>query len=383
MGRQRRTCAGDAECAGAAPDRRRHGRSHAGHISFDDLRARQGKLCAARPGSQLRTRRESRLRRGGAGPGPTGRRRGGPALQFRHVCGHGDHPVAQARRSGGGAQDHVLGIAQVADHFLRPVGPGARSFRSCGSRRPGPISREWKDQAALDGVALQSDLGRDRHCRRGRHRARDRRDTRRRFHGGHAGADATHPAWCRPRRAFGDEIPERPLRRRCGRRRDRAKRRAMGRHLPRETSRWRHPWEHSRPGCCRGACARSISGCGKPRNRRWRSRGISKVTLRSRPCCIRVYPATQDTKSPNARWTAGSGACCRCACNGDAEKALDIVKRCSVFTRATSLGGVESLIEHRYSIEGENSPIPEDLVRLSIGIEDVGDLIADLEQALA
>ena len=68
---------------------------------------------------------------------------------------------------------------------------------------------------------------------------------------------------------------------------------------------------------------------------------------------------------------------------GDAEKALDIVKRCEVFTRATSLGGVESLIEHRYSIEGENSPIPEDLVRLSIGIEDVDDLIADLEQALA
>ncbi|MCY3821504.1 MAG: aminotransferase class I/II-fold pyridoxal phosphate-dependent enzyme [Gammaproteobacteria bacterium] len=68
---------------------------------------------------------------------------------------------------------------------------------------------------------------------------------------------------------------------------------------------------------------------------------------------------------------------------GDAEKALDIVKRCRVFTRATSLGGVESLIEHRYSIEGENSPIPEDLVRLSIGIEDVDDLIADLEQALA
>ena len=68
---------------------------------------------------------------------------------------------------------------------------------------------------------------------------------------------------------------------------------------------------------------------------------------------------------------------------GDAEQALDTVKRCRVFTRATSLGGVESLIEHRYSIEGEGSPIPADLVRLSIGIEDAGDLIADLEQALA
>ena len=68
--------------------------------------------------------------------------------------------------------------------------------------------------------------------------------------------------------------------------------------------------------------------------------------------------------------------------NGGAEGALNVVKRCKVFTRATSLGGVESLIEHRYSIEGEGSPIPKDLIRLSIGIESVDDLIADLEQAL-
>ena len=67
---------------------------------------------------------------------------------------------------------------------------------------------------------------------------------------------------------------------------------------------------------------------------------------------------------------------------GGAEDALNVVKRCKVFTRATSLGGVESLIEHRYTIEGENSPIPKDWLRLSIGIESVDDLIADLEQAL-
>ena len=54
-----------------------------------------------------------------------------------------------------------------------------------------------------------------------------------------------------------------------------------------------------------------------------------------------------------------------------------------MFVRATSLGGVESLIEHRASIEGPTSPVPADLLRLSIGIEDAGDLIADLEQALA
>ena len=67
---------------------------------------------------------------------------------------------------------------------------------------------------------------------------------------------------------------------------------------------------------------------------------------------------------------------------GGAHGALNVVKRCKVFSRATSLGGVESLIEHRYSIEGENSPIPKDWIRLSIGIESVDDLIADLEQAL-
>jgi cystathionine gamma-synthase len=62
--------------------------------------------------------------------------------------------------------------------------------------------------------------------------------------------------------------------------------------------------------------------------------------------------------------------------------ALEMVRRCKVFIRATSLGGVESLVEHRYSIEGPDSPIPRNLVRLSIGAESVDDLIADLEQAL-
>ena len=53
-----------------------------------------------------------------------------------------------------------------------------------------------------------------------------------------------------------------------------------------------------------------------------------------------------------------------------------------VWKRATSLGGVESLIEHRASIEGAGSPCPPDLLRLSVGIEDSADLYADLDQAL-
>jgi cystathionine gamma-synthase len=54
-----------------------------------------------------------------------------------------------------------------------------------------------------------------------------------------------------------------------------------------------------------------------------------------------------------------------------------------LWKRATSLGGVESLVEHRASVEGPGSPVPPDLLRLSVGIEDPGDLIADLEAALA
>jgi cystathionine gamma-synthase len=54
-----------------------------------------------------------------------------------------------------------------------------------------------------------------------------------------------------------------------------------------------------------------------------------------------------------------------------------------IWKRATSLGGVESLIEHRASIEGPMSPCPPDLLRLSVGLESTDDLIGDLEQALA
>jgi len=53
-----------------------------------------------------------------------------------------------------------------------------------------------------------------------------------------------------------------------------------------------------------------------------------------------------------------------------------------VITPATSLGGCESLAEHRKSVEGPTSPVPDNLVRLSIGIENVNDLIGDISQAL-
>jgi len=81
--------------------------------------------------------------------------------------------------------------------------------------------------------------------------------------------------------------------------------------------------------------------------------------------------------------TGGFGGMLSLRVAGGVEPALEVAKRVRLFVRATSLGGVESLIEHRASIEGPTSPVPADLLRLSIGIEDPGDLIADLEQALA
>ena len=67
---------------------------------------------------------------------------------------------------------------------------------------------------------------------------------------------------------------------------------------------------------------------------------------------------------------------------GGEAAAIAAAARVKVWKRATSLGGVESLLEHRASVEGAGSPAPPDLLRLSVGLEHVGDLVADLEQAL-
>ena len=62
--------------------------------------------------------------------------------------------------------------------------------------------------------------------------------------------------------------------------------------------------------------------------------------------------------------------------------AINVVSNCKVFYPATSLGGVESLIEHRKTVSGKDFPVDEKLIRISVGIEDPLDLINDLEQAL-
>jgi cystathionine gamma-synthase len=80
--------------------------------------------------------------------------------------------------------------------------------------------------------------------------------------------------------------------------------------------------------------------------------------------------------------TGGFGGMMSIEIKGDEAAARRVTSSLRVFVPATSLGGVESLAEHRKSVEGPDSIVPGNLIRLSIGIEAAGDLIADLEQAL-
>jgi cystathionine gamma-synthase len=67
---------------------------------------------------------------------------------------------------------------------------------------------------------------------------------------------------------------------------------------------------------------------------------------------------------------------------GGANEARKLVNAVKIFTQATSLGGVESLIEHRASVEGPGTKTPQNLIRVSVGLENPIDLIEDLNQAL-
>jgi len=78
----------------------------------------------------------------------------------------------------------------------------------------------------------------------------------------------------------------------------------------------------------------------------------------------------------------GFGAVVSVQVPGGAGEALAVAARAKIFTRATSLGGVESLVEHRASMEGPHTQTPPNLLRLSIGLENPADLVADLDQAL-
>jgi cystathionine gamma-synthase len=80
--------------------------------------------------------------------------------------------------------------------------------------------------------------------------------------------------------------------------------------------------------------------------------------------------------------SGGFGGMLSVRARGGEKAAIAAAARVGLWKRATSLGGVESLIEHRASVEGPSSPCPPDLLRLSVGVEDVEDLWRDLDQAL-
>ena len=98
-----------------------------------------------------------------------------------------------------------------------------------------------------------------------------------------------------------------------------------------------------------------------------------------------LYPGLPDFQGHAVaarQMQGGFGAMLSIRVKGGEAAAVRLAAHVKIWKRATSLGGVESLMEHRASVEGPTSPIPKDLLRLSVGIEDRGDLLADLEQAL-
>jgi len=123
----------------------------------------------------------------------------------------------------------------------------------------------------------------------------------------------------------------------------------------------------------------------------WRMRGhcenaaIVAAFLAAHPAVTAVhYPglAGDPGHAVAARQMSGFGGMVSVQVMGGAEAALDVVRKVKLFTRATSLGGPESLIEHRASVEGPESRTPPGLLRLSIGLEHPDDLVDDLDQAL-
>jgi cystathionine gamma-synthase len=109
-------------------------------------------------------------------------------------------------------------------------------------------------------------------------------------------------------------------------------------------------------------------------------------------CRLLSHPAVEAVHYPGlpghpghriaARQMTGFGGMLSFQVSGGKDAAMRVAARCRLFIRATSLGGAHSLIEHRASVEGPQSRAPQNLLRVSVGLEHPDDLIADLEQAL-
>lgn len=108
--------------------------------------------------------------------------------------------------------------------------------------------------------------------------------------------------------------------------------------------------------------------------------------LESRPEIEQVLypglPSHPQHEIAKSQMTGGYSGMLSILVKGGREAALSLCKHLQLFTHATSLGGVESLIEHRKSVESADSVTPDNLLRISVGIEDVEDLVKDFEAAL-
>jgi cystathionine gamma-synthase len=120
----------------------------------------------------------------------------------------------------------------------------------------------------------------------------------------------------------------------------------------------------------------------------WAARSAQRLaeTLSSHPHVAEVlYPGLPGFPGhaiAARQMTGGFGGMLSIRVRGGEAAAIATAARVQLWKRATSLGGVESLIEHRASIEGAGTPCPSDLLRLSVGVEASDDLLADLDQAL-
>jgi cystathionine gamma-synthase len=108
------------------------------------------------------------------------------------------------------------------------------------------------------------------------------------------------------------------------------------------------------------------------------------LAAHSQVACVHYpgLPAHPGHELARRQMRGGYGGMLSVELKGGEPAALAAAARTRLFTRATSLGGVESLIEHRASVEGPHTTTPRSLLRLSIGLEHPDDLIADLAQAL-
>ena len=292
---------------------------------------------------------------------------------------------ARARRPHHRPDGDVLGAAQLARDRRQALGARRRASSTRATSTP---------SRPRSGPARRSSSGsRRRPTRSGPSPTSPRSSTIAHAAGAKVAVDSTvaTPVFTRPldprrrhRHARGDEGAQRPFRRQSPARSPARETTRSGQRIAsiREESR-RHPRPvrglsaDARHAHARPARAHAL----QPPPRHWRS--ASSPIPMSHRCSypgLKAHPGHDDRRQADDRRLRPHAVD---PCARQAKRARSPPRRgVTLWKRATSLGGVESLIEHRASIEGPGTPCPPDLLRLSAGIEDPEDLFIDLDQAL-